>query len=155
MVSAYYEIQNEDKIEILPYYTLEQVLDFMDIAAEGEVLVNHVPANLQTKVYENFTVDCQITDKFHETEAVLQESMDSSDTAAIDQSHEPMSVGDMTDESQSSETVNTENITDEQQSQSFDPEKDFAITVSADYPAIESCHPANHPPFQAVYAAYG
>lgn len=132
LVSAYYEIQNEDKIEILPYYTLEQVLDFMDIAAEGEVLVNHVPANLQTKVYENFTVDCQITDKFHETEAVLQESMDSSDTAAIDQSHEPMSVGDMTDESQSSETVNTENIKDEQQSQSFDPEKDFAITVNGE-----------------------
>lgn len=136
LVSAYYEIQNEDKIEILPYYTLEQVLDFMDIAAEGEVLVNHVPANLQTKVYENFTVDCQITDKFHETEAVLQESMDSSDTAAIDQSHEPMSVGDMTDESQSSETVNTENITDEQQSQSFDPEKDFAITVNGEPNAL-------------------
>lgn len=132
LVSAYYEIQNEDKIEILPYYTLEQVLDFMDIAAEGEVLVNHVPANLQTKVYENFTVDCQITDKFHETDAVLQESMDSSDTAAIDQSHEPMSVGDTTDESQSSETVNTENITDEQKSQSFDPEKDFAITVNGE-----------------------
>lgn len=132
LVSAYYEIQNEDKIEILPYYTLEQVLDFMDIAAEGEVLVNHVSANLQTKVYENFTVDCQITDKFHETEAVLQESMDSSDTAAIDQSHEPMSVRDTTDESQSSETVNTENITDEQQSQSFDPEKDFAITVNGE-----------------------
>lgn len=132
LVSAYYEIQNEDKIEILPYYTLEQLLDFMDIAAEGEVLVNHVPANLQTKVYENFTVDCQITDKFHETEAVLQESMDSSDTAAIDQSHEPMPVGDTADESQSSETVNTENIIDEQQSQSFDPEKDFAITVNGE-----------------------
>lgn len=136
LVSAYYEIQNEDKIEILPYYTLEQVLDFMDIAAEGEVLVNHVPANLQTKVYENFTVDCQITDKFHETEAVLQESMDSGDTAAIDRSHEPMSVGDTTDESQSSETVNTENITDEQQSQSFDPEKDFAITVNGESYAL-------------------
>lgn len=109
LVSAYYEIQNEDKIEILPYYTLEQVLDFMDIAAEGEVLVNHVPANLQTKVYENFTVDCQITDKFHETEAVPQESTASSDT-----------------------TVNTEDVTDEQQSQNFDPEKDFAITVNGE-----------------------
>ncbi len=132
LVSAYYEIQNEDKIEILPYYTLEQLLDFMDIAAEGEVLVNHVPANLQTKVYENFSVDCQITDKFHETEAVPQESMGSSDMTAIERSHEPMSVGDTTDESQSSETVNTENITDEQQSQSFDPEKDFAITVNGE-----------------------
>lgn len=132
LVSAYYEIQNEDKIEILPYYTLEQVLDFMDIAAEGEVLVNHVPANLQTMVYENFSVDCQITDKFHETEAVPQESMGSSDMTAIERSHEPMSVGDTTDESQSSETVNTENITDEQKSQSFDPEKDFAITVNGE-----------------------
>lgn len=98
----------------------------------GGVLVNHVPANLQTKVYENFSVDCQITDKFHETEAVPQESMSSSDMTAIDRSHEPMSVGDTTDESQSSETVNTENITDEQQSQSFDPEKDFAITVNGE-----------------------
>lgn len=132
LVSAYYEIQNEDKIEILPYYTLEQLLDFMDIAAEGEVLVNHVPANLQTKVYENFSVDCQITDKFHETEAVPQESMGSSGTAAIDRSHEPMPVSDTTDESQSSETVNTENVTDEQKSQSFDPEKDFAITVNGE-----------------------
>lgn len=132
LVSAYYEIQNEDKIEILPYYTLEQLLDFMDIAAEGEVLVNHVPANLQTKVYENFSVDCQITDKFHETEAAPQESMCSSDMTAIERSHEPMSVGDTTDESQSSETVNTENITDEQKSQSFDPEKDFAITVNGE-----------------------
>lgn len=132
LVSAYYEIQNEDKIEILPYYTLEQLLDFMDIAAEGEVLVNHVPANLQTKVYENFSVDCQITDKFYETEAVPQESMGSSDMTAIERSHEPMSVGDTTDESQSSETVNTENITDEQKSQSFDPEKDFAITVNGE-----------------------
>ena len=132
LVSAYYEIQNEDKIEILPYYTLEQLLDFMDIAAEGEVLVNHVPANLQTKVYENFSVDCQITDKFHETEAAPQESMGSSDMTAIERSHEPMSVGDTTDESQSSETVNTENITDEQKSQSFDPEKDFAITVNGE-----------------------
>ena len=132
LVSAYYEIQNEDKIEILPYYTLEQLLDFMDIAAEGEVLVNHVPANLQTKVYENFSVDCQITDKFHETEAVPQESMSSSDMAAIDRSHEPMPVSDTTDESQSSETVNTENITDEQKCQSFDPEKDFAITVNGE-----------------------
>lgn len=132
LVSAYYEIQNEDKIEILPYYTLEQLLDFMDIAAEGEVLVNHVPANLQTKVYENFSVDCQIMDKFHETEAVPQESMSSSDMAAIDRSHEPMPVSDTTDESQSSETVNTENITDEQKSQSFDPEKDFAITVNGE-----------------------
>lgn len=132
LVSAYYEIQNEDKIEILPYYTLEQLLDFMDIAAEGEVLVNHVPANLQTKVYENFSVDCQITDKFHETEAAPQESMGSSDMTAIERSHEPMSVGDTTDENQSSETVNTENITDEQKSQSFDPEKDFAITVNGE-----------------------
>lgn len=132
LVSAYYEIQNEDKIEILPYYTLEQLLDFMDIAAEGEVLVNHVPANLQTKVYENFSVDCQITDKFHETEAAPQESMGSSDMTDTERSHEPMPVSDTTDESQSSETVNTENITDEQQSQSFDPEKDFAITVNGE-----------------------
>lgn len=116
LVSAYYEIQNEDKIEILPYYTLEQVLDFMDIAAEGEVLVNHVPANLQTKVYENFSVDCQITDKFHETEAVPQESMSSSDMAAIDRSHEPMPVSDTTGIAPSQEPRNVSDMTDTERS---------------------------------------
>ena len=117
LVSAYYEIQNEDKIEILPYYTLEQVLDFMDIAAEGEVLVNHVPANLQTKVYENFTVDCQITDKFHETEAVPQESMGSSDTAAIDRSHEPMPVSDTAGIDSSQEPMSVSDTTEAAPSQ--------------------------------------
>ena len=84
----------------------------MDIAAEGEVLVNHVPANLQTKVYENFTVDCQITDKFHETEAVPQESMGSSDTAAIDRSHEPMPVSDTTGIDSSQEPMSVSDTTE-------------------------------------------
>lgn len=60
LVSEYYEIQNGDRIEILNYYTLSQVLEFMDITMEGIAEVNHLPATADTKVYENFSVDFDI-----------------------------------------------------------------------------------------------
>lgn len=60
LVSEYYEIQNGDRIEILNYYTLSQVLEFMDITMEGIAEVNHLPATADTKVYENFSVDFEI-----------------------------------------------------------------------------------------------
>lgn len=62
LVSEYYEIQDEDKIEVLDYYTLEQVLEYMDVTLEGIAEVNNIPATADTKVYENFSVDFVIGD---------------------------------------------------------------------------------------------
>ena len=60
LVSQYYEIQENDEIEILEYYTLEQVLEFMDIVCRGRAYVNNASADMETKVYDNFTIACEI-----------------------------------------------------------------------------------------------
>ncbi|MDE6851327.1 MAG: rod shape-determining protein [Lachnospiraceae bacterium] len=62
LVSEYYEIQDGDEIEVLDYYTLEQVFEYMDVTVEGIAEVNHLPATADTKVYENFSVDFVIGD---------------------------------------------------------------------------------------------
>ncbi len=54
--SGLYEIQDGDKVDVLNYYTLSQVMQFMDIETPHEVFVNGARANADTKVYENFSV---------------------------------------------------------------------------------------------------
>ncbi len=56
--SEYYEIKNGDEIEFLKYYTIEQILQFMDLSSDvyDTYYVNNNPADMQTKVYENFSV---------------------------------------------------------------------------------------------------
>ncbi len=56
--SAYYEIQNGDQVELLDYYTVKQIMEFMDVPADTieSVYVNHEEADWDTKVYHNFTV---------------------------------------------------------------------------------------------------
>lgn len=56
LVSEFYNIQENDEIQILNYYTLEQVLEFMDIEYVGTIEVNNLPASLDSKIYENFTI---------------------------------------------------------------------------------------------------
>lgn len=54
--SEFYEINDGDKVEILNYYTLSQLMQFMDIETPHEVFVNGARADADTKVYENFKV---------------------------------------------------------------------------------------------------
>lgn len=60
LVPDSYQIQENDDVQILDYYTLEQVLEFMDISYVDGITVNHEPADLDCKVYENFSVQCHI-----------------------------------------------------------------------------------------------
>lgn len=55
--SEYYQIQEQDKVEILNYYTLEQLLTFLDVQPENTIYVNKEQANAETQIYENFTVE--------------------------------------------------------------------------------------------------
>ncbi len=57
--SKFYEIQDGDDIEIVNYYTVKQIADFMDIIIEPgmNIYVNNNLSDLETKVYENFTVN--------------------------------------------------------------------------------------------------
>lgn len=63
--SAYYQIQNNDVIEMLNYYTVQQIADFMDIQIDNAmaVYVNNQSAELRTVVYENFSVNFGIREE--------------------------------------------------------------------------------------------
>ena len=56
--SGYYGIQENDKIEFLSYYTVRQVAEFMDVVINQDmnIYVNNKLADMDTKVYENFSV---------------------------------------------------------------------------------------------------
>lgn len=60
LVSEFYDIKEGDRIEFLNYYTLEQVLEFMDLPYREGIKVNHVRAGRDERVYENFSVDYDI-----------------------------------------------------------------------------------------------
>lgn len=69
--SAYYEIQDGDRVELLNYYTVRQILEFMDIAAAdaGQIMVNHEPVDLEARVYDNFTISFHIEEQLPEEES--------------------------------------------------------------------------------------
>ena len=73
LVSGFYEISDGDKIEILAYYTLEQVLEFMDIVYRGRVYVNNAIAEMDEKVYDNFSISCEILKDEPNYEALIAE----------------------------------------------------------------------------------
>ncbi|MGL5260369.1 MAG: cell division protein FtsA [Lachnospiraceae bacterium] len=56
--SEFYKIKTKDEIELLNYYTLEQLLDFVDVNKDMSInyFVNNTLANMETKIFENFTV---------------------------------------------------------------------------------------------------
>lgn len=52
-----YEICDGDDIEMQGFYTLEQLLVFMDVEPEGkDIFVNNAPADMTSKIFDNFVV---------------------------------------------------------------------------------------------------
>lgn len=90
--SAYYQIQDGDLVELLNYYTVRQILEFMDIAPEdaGQVRVNHETVDLDARVYDNFTISLYIEEQLSRTESDLQ------DEAKEGQEEEPEEVSEET-----------------------------------------------------------
>lgn len=56
--SGYYEVQDHDNIELLNYYTVRQIAEFMDVLIDQKfyIYVNNARADMDTRVYENFSV---------------------------------------------------------------------------------------------------
>lgn len=65
LVLPSYEICDGDSVNMLDYYTVKQVMVFMDIPNAEDIMVNNMPATQETKVYDNFTITCS-TGKFDE-----------------------------------------------------------------------------------------
>lgn len=55
--SSLYEIQDGDEVEMRNYYTVSQLLTYMDITEAVDVYVNHQAADSEDKIYENFVVE--------------------------------------------------------------------------------------------------
>ena len=86
--SEYYEIRQDDHVEITNYYTVEQLLQFLDLTENSvTVMVNNLPAQPDTKVYENFTVAWQAAEREEDAEPEEGEETEGSqesETVALD-----------------------------------------------------------------------
>ncbi len=74
LVSEYYSIQDQDQIQILDYYTLEQVLEFMDLEYKDVFYVNNKVADLTEKIYANFTITTKLSEQEPEKKEVEQKN---------------------------------------------------------------------------------
>ncbi len=63
LVSEYYSIQDGDELKLLSYYTLENLLAFMDLPFTEYIYVNNRLAGKDEKVYENFSVEWSLEEK--------------------------------------------------------------------------------------------
>lgn len=63
LVSEYYSIKEGDELKLLTYYTLENLLAFMDLPYTEHIYVNNRLASKDEKVYENFSVEWALEEK--------------------------------------------------------------------------------------------
>ncbi|HCL02075.1 MAG TPA: cell division protein FtsA [Lachnoclostridium phytofermentans] len=77
LVSDTYQIKDGDRLELLNHYTLEQLLEFMDLPYRKGITINHQSAKPQDRVYENFTIYYplheDITTSYEEVAAMVSE----------------------------------------------------------------------------------
>lgn len=75
--SGFYEINDGDDVELLNYYTLSQLMQFMDIETPHEVFVNGARANADTKIYENFNVAWIDREEIYKAKRFVTEEIES------------------------------------------------------------------------------
>lgn len=73
-----YEIKNGDDIETRDYYTVGELAAFMDVEVDQnhQILVNSNVADMNTLIYENFTIDWTVTGLGHEQAVYKPEDID-------------------------------------------------------------------------------
>lgn len=97
--SEFYQINDGDNIELLNYYTLSQLMQFMDIETPHEVFVNGASAGADTKLYENFNIawidkeDIYIAEKFVTEESAADK--DDSEVTEDNDDTEPATAEEM------------------------------------------------------------
>lgn len=114
LVSEFHEIQDEDHVEILDFYTLKQVMELMDILKYGNVKVNNMPATPDTKVYDNFMIACDIEESGTESQFRTEESTDTS-FSSVEQTEESERINETEQKEQTNETEQTEQTNETEQ----------------------------------------
>ncbi len=86
-----YEIKEGDAVETKSFYTIAQLAEFMDVCVDTnhEILVNNRPSDLDTLVYENFTIEWT-------TDTMLEEQEDMQEAPALEEARatEPVRTDD-------------------------------------------------------------
>jgi len=59
--NEFYQIKENDDIQVRNCYTVREIAGFMDVPLGGSILVNDTPAKPDTQVYENFTLEWDVT----------------------------------------------------------------------------------------------
>ena len=72
LVSGFYEIADGDDVVIRNFYTLQQIMEILDLPYHSDIMVNNMAADENTKIYANFTV----TDNASYTEDEVEQEMD-------------------------------------------------------------------------------
>lgn len=82
--SGYYDVKDNDVIEMLNYYTVKQIADFMDVMVDNRInlYVNNKLANMDTYVYENFTVSWTMKGAETDTWLTAREQLEIGEEAA-------------------------------------------------------------------------
>ncbi len=114
LVSEFHEIQDEDHVEILDFYTLKQVMELMDILKYGNVKVNNMPATPDTKVYDNFMIACDIEESGTESQFRTEESTDTS-FSSVEQTEESEQINETEQTEQIKETEQNEQTNETEQ----------------------------------------
>lgn len=88
LVSGFYEIKQGDRLELLDYYTLSQLLEFMDVEYKEGIYVNNEAAEKDTKIYENFKVECNpkvnAVEDYHDIQDAYDDAIDSKNELSDD-----------------------------------------------------------------------
>lgn len=120
--SEYYSVCDGDEIEFLNYYTVQQIVEFMDVLLDDNmhIYVNNKIANKDTKVYENFSVMWSMAkldaeEKAEEYDDTLEDEMQyTDDTEVYEKEVENTSTAEVT-EVVNENSQQTSSVQEEQQ----------------------------------------
>lgn len=76
--NEFYQIQENDDIQVQNSYAVREIAEFTDIPLGGKILVNDTPAKPETRVYENFSLSWEETSEISYAEAEEQPSEEQS-----------------------------------------------------------------------------
>jgi len=67
------EIKEEDRLEILDYYVIEELMEYMDMPMPEQFFLNGRESNLEDRIYDGVSVECVWENDSREIETTIQE----------------------------------------------------------------------------------
>ncbi len=107
--SGFYDIQDGDEVWMLNFYTVGQIIEFMDVLLEPDmnIYVNNKVADRETKVYENFSVmwtmeELTLSDQI--AKAIEENTESAEETGAVEENAESAAEQEAVEEKDEADT---------------------------------------------------